>query len=361
MKALIVSAILLLAPGAVLAAEGPITEARQLAELKRYDDAVAVLNAAKAQRPDDAELRLTLARVLSWKGDYRAASAELAGLPGAEAATIRGNLAYYQSDFATAQARYTEALTIAPEFDEARDGLTRVAAARAAEGPKWQVDAGTEYSGFSGSDQPDWNQQSVQITRRFNANRSAAHLRLVRYSQFGLNDGEVELGLAGRLGDRVSVYASLAGSPDADFRPEGRMAAGGAVRMTKSVWLTFDGRRDRYAAARVTSAAWGMRYEPHDGWALSSRMIRVSPSDSDAQTGYDLRLDGTIREGLRFYAGLADAPETVAAVTIDTRSAFAGIAWDMTQITTLRAGYGRDDRENTYVRHGFHVTVSHRF
>lgn len=361
MRALILSAILALTPGAVLAAEGPIAEARQLAEQKRYDEAVAILRTAKAERPDDVEVRLTLSRVLSWKGDYRAASAELDGLSGAEAATIRGNLAYYQSDFGTARTRYADALTIAPDFDEARDGLARVATAQAAEGPKWQIDAGTEYSGFSGSNQPDWNQQSVQVTRRFNANRSAAHLRMVRYSQFGLNDGEVELGLAGRLNDRISAYAAIAGSPDADFRPEGRIAAGGALRVTKSLWLTFDGRHDRYAAAKVSSAAWGVRYEPREGWAVSSRMIRVEPSGSDAQTGYDLRLDGTIREGLRFYAGVADAPETVAAVTIDTRSAFAGIAWDMTQTTTLRAGYGRDDRENTYVRHGFHVTLSHRF
>ncbi|ESQ93484.1 hypothetical protein ABAC460_00010 [Asticcacaulis sp. AC460] len=361
MKALILSAVLALFPGAVMAAESPVTEARQLAEQKRYDEAVTLLRTAKTQHPEDVELRLALARVLSWKGDYRAASAELGGVTGAEAATIRGNLAYYQADFSTARTRYAEALTIAPDFDEARDGLNRVATAQAAEGPQWQVDAGTEYSGFSGSDQPDWNQQSVQVTRRFNANRSAAHLRMVRYSQFGLNDGEVEFGLAGRLGERFSAYAAIAGSPDADFRPEGRIAAGGAVRVTQSLSLTFDGRHDRYAAVKVSSAAWGVRYEPREGWAVSSRMIRVSPSGSDAQTGYDLRLDGTIREGLRFYAGVADAPETVAAVTIDTRSAFAGIAWDMTDTTTLRAGYGRDDRENTYVRHGFHVTLSQRF
>ena len=78
-------------------------------------------------------------------------------------------------------------------------------------------------------------------------------------------------------------------------------------------------------------------------------------------TGYDMRIDGKITDTLRAFAGFADAPETVAAVTIVTRSVFTGMAWDITPNTTLRTGYSRDDREDVYVRQGLNVTLSQRF
>jgi YaiO family outer membrane protein len=373
MRVFCLAAFMAVAPLAAQAAdETPIAAARALAEAKRYNEALNVLRAAQSAAPGDLDIGLATARVLSWKGDYRAAEAHLDQLPASaqrnpETLTVRGNLAYYQSDLTQAKAIYSEALAMAPDFVEARDGLQRVDAALAAQGdaPKWQADIGGEHSGFSNSAQPDWNQQFVQATRLINGGKRVLHLRLTHYDQFGLADTEAELGASARLSDRLDLYGAVGAASNADFRPESRFVFGGSYRAHQTswggVWLTFDGRHDRYSSLTVNSAALGIRVANTNGWAVSSRRIRVDQGIGEAITGYDVRVDGKITDTLRAFAGFADAPETVAAVTIVTRSIFTGLAWDVTPKTTLRAGYSRDDRENVYVRQGINVTLSQRF
>ena len=369
MRAFCLAAFMTLTPLAAHADDSPIASARALAEARRYDEALSVLRTAQAAAPNDIDLGLATARVLSWKGDYRAADAQLDQLPqsNAETLTIRGNLAYYRSDLVRAKAIYTAALAITPDFAEARDGLQRVDAALAEQGkaPRWQTDIGAEHSGFSNPALPDWNQQFVHVTRLMNGGKQAVHLRLTRYDQFGLNDGEAELGFAARLTDRLDVYGAAGVATEAAFRPESRFALGGAYRAHKGswggVWLTFDGRHDRYPAITVNSGALGVRVTGNNGLGIASRLIRVDQGDGNPMTGYDVRIDGQINDRLRVHAGFADAPETVAAITIVTRSIFAGVTWDINPKTTLRAGYGRDDRANTYVRQGLNVTLSRRF
>lgn len=369
MKLFCLAAVMACAPLAVHADDTPIATARALAEARRYDEALSVLRTAQAAAPADLDIRLATVRVLSWKGDYRTADAQLDQLPqrNAETLTLRGNLAYYRSDLVRARAIYAEALAITPDFVEARDGLQRVEAALAEQkkAPHWQADIGAEQSSFSNTALPDWNQQFAQVTRLLNGGKQAVHLRLTHYDQFGFDDSEAELGGAARLSERLDLYGAVGTAPDADFRPESRFAFGGSYRTHKTswggVWLTFDGRHDRYPTLTVNSGALGLRVAHNNGWAVSSRAIRVDQGSGNAMTGYDVRVDGKITESLRAFAGFADAPETVAAVTIVTRSVFAGVAWDMTPNTTLRAGYSRDDRQNVYVRQGFNVTLSQRF
>ncbi len=369
MRVFCLAALMACAPLAAHADDTPIATARALAEAKRYDEALSVLRTAQAAAPADLDIGLATARVLSWKGDYRAADAQLDRLPqgSAETLTIRGNLAYYRSDLVRARAIYTEALAITPDFVEARDGLKRVEAALAEQekAPRWQADIGAETSSFSNTALPDWSQQFVQVTRLLNGGKQAVHLRLTHYDQFGLDDNEAELGVAARLSERLDLYGAVGMASDADFRPESRFAFGGSYRAHKpswgGVWLTFDGRHDRYATVTVNSGALGVRVAHNNGWGVSSRLIRVDQGSGNAMTGYDVRVDGRITDNLRAFAGFADAPETVAAITVVTRSMFTGVAWDMTPKTTLRAGYSRDDRQNVYVRQGFNVTLSQRF
>jgi len=372
MKTALTLLALMLAPVPALAQADPVTEARGLAEARRYDEALAILRAARAAHPEDADLSLATARILSWKGDYRAAAAELDGLPPAmqanpEALSLRGNLAYYRADLRAAKVRYQAALASDPGFTEARDGLARVEKAEAADAaePHWQVDAGLEHSSFSPAVQPDWDQQAVVLTRFLDGGRRAVHVGVTRYHQFGLVNSDIEAGVAGRLSDGVSAYVTAGTSGEADFRPRYRLAAGGEARVAKSgwgaLWLGLDGRHDVYRSVTVNSASLAARLEPAEGWGVAARLIRVDSGTGPAMNGYSLRFDGRLSPKVGVYAGFADAPDTVAGVTIDTRSAFAGISWTVDDRTTLRAGYGRDDRENTYVRNGVSVSLSRRF
>ena len=97
------------------------------------------------------------------------------------------------------------------------------------------------------------------------------------------------------------------------------------------------------------------------GWSIAARVIALDPEDSERLYGKDFRLDGTLTDTFRFYAGYADVPETVAAVTVDTQTWFGGVTLDMTPEATLRLGYARDDRENSYIRQVVSASVSYRF
>jgi YaiO family outer membrane protein len=154
---------------------------------------------------------------------------------------------------------------------------------------------------------------------------------------------------------------------NADFRPEYFVAGGGALKITGMndkflpAWLTLDSRYDNYEDTRILTAKLGLRIEPLEGWSIAGRVIALDQEDAKRLYGKDFRVDGTITDTLRFYAGYADVPETVAAVTVDTQTLFGGITMDLTPETTLRIGYARDNRENSYIRQVINASISYRF
>lgn len=233
--------------------------------------------------------------------------------------------------------------------------------------PKWQADTGLQLSDFSRSAQPDWNQEFTQLTRFFNGRKTALHGKITRYDQFSNIDSEYEIGVDQVFAPRFNGYLYVAAAPDADFRPEWKAMGGGSVRLDNPawqwwpVWMTLDGRYEDYNNTEATTLNPGLRIEPADRWAIAARAISIKQPDEKRVYGFDLRLDGKIAEDLRFYAGYADAPETVAGITVDTQTYFTGIAYDITPAHTLRLGYTHDDRENSYIRQVFDVSLSYSF
>jgi YaiO family outer membrane protein len=228
----------------------------------------------------------------------------------------------------------------------------------------WQLDSGIQYSSFARVPQESWNQEFLQVTHFFNGRGTAVHGKATRYEQFGVTDAEYELGVDQRFSPSTYGHLYISGSPDPFFRPEWRVEAGGGYRVSQGgipAWFTLDARHDSYPTLEVTTLNPGVRIEPFDNWSLSGRLITVSQPNASTIYGWDARLDGQIREGLRFYAGYADAPETVAAVTVQTRTVFGGLAYDLSPACTLRFGYARDDRENSYIRNVFDAGITYRF
>jgi YaiO family outer membrane protein len=375
--------VVMLAPAAfALNTMGTVAESRKLAEQKKYGAALELLKKALAESPEDGELMLARIRVLDWAGKYREAEAALNALPQAQqtnpdAMLLRGSVAYHQGHFATAEKHYAAILTQHPDYQDARDGLlraqkatraARVAAAKPAAAQEaflpWQVDTGLELSQFSRRSQTNWNQEFLQLTHFLDARKTALHGKLTRYDQFNARDAEVELGADHQFSPTVNGYAALSLVSHANFRPRNRVAGGGAMRVmdsTTPLWATIDARYDTYADTRVLNLNPGLKLDVADGWSVAGRRIIVDQSSERKAYGWDGRLDGTVTDGLRFYAGYASAPDTVAGVTVDTTTWFGGAAYDVTPVNTLRVGYARDDRQNSYIRDIYNASISYRF
>jgi YaiO family outer membrane protein len=386
--------VLILLSTATLAFAMPVEEAleqsRTLSAERKYEEALALLENAQAEHPNDEELQFAIIRVLSWQGNYDAAEKKIQELDKKHAANadlllLRASLAAYRKDYVQAEALYREILAKTPDYEDAKTGLERTLNAQisnvqtsqaqiskaqiSADDPifDWQADFGFEFSEFSRVDQTNWNQELLQLTRFLDSRKTAIHGKITRYDQFGATDVEYEAGIDHAFSDKLNLYASGTISMNADFRPEYFVAGGGALKITGMndkflpAWLTLDSRYDNYEDTRILTAKLGLRIEPLEGWSIAGRVIALDQEDAKRLYGKDFRVDGTITDTLRFYAGYADVPETVAAVTVDTQTLFGGITMDLTPETTLRIGYARDNRENSYIRQVINASISYRF
>jgi YaiO family outer membrane protein len=343
---------------------------------QKYAESLSLLETAEESYPDDVEINFSIIRTLMWKGSYSAAEERLSALDkrheaNADVQLLRANLAYYRKDYIASEAIYKTILISHPEYEDAKMGLERTRKALA-DPPltipyRWQADVGYEHSGFSRRPQPNWKQEFLQLTHFLDNEKTAAHGKITRYDQFTNIDTEFEVGVDHVFAGYLNAYAYGAIAPEADFRPESRMAGGGAIKVLNKadgwipIWLTLDSRYDHYDSVNITNMNPGLRIEPLAGWSLAVRKISVDADNAKRVYGEDYRLDGTITGRLRFYAGYADAPETVAAITVNTQTYFGGIAFDMTPESTLRLGYTHDDRENSFIRKVINASVSYKF
>ncbi len=409
--AFLASCLLAVSSGEAIAEDSSyvLYRSKMLAAAKRYDEAVDYLREAQTRFPDDIEIKLALARNLSWKGDDKTAAGVLASLDEGNPDTLllKANLEFHNGHFSKAEALYRKIVRLYPGYQDAEEGLQRAIDAQKAveqerrqktdikrlraerarnareQGERekaerelfvasipepqpfaWQVDAGVQISSFSRVPQPNWNQEFLQVTHFLSNRETAIHGKATRYEQFNSVDQEYEFGLDHRFSTSFYGHLYVSGSPDPAFRPEWRVDAGGGYLLMQEkmpLWFTLDARYDSYPTIDVETINPGLRIEPFDNWSLAGRLITVSQQNAATIYGWDVRLDGQIREGTRFYIGYADAPETVAAVTVQTKTFFSGLAYDLSPACTLHFGYAHDDRENSYIRNVFDAGLTYRF
>lgn len=345
--------------------------ARRDAGEARFSDALLHLDTLLAAEPGHFEARLFRARIHSWQGRYGTAHRELAALaaerPGdAEVGLAQAYLLYYQTRIEEAWIAFRTLVAAHPGNGDAREGLERVRRARAVPERPWRLDAGGEYSVFTGREQPAWSQAFLQAGRTVNRAGTMPYARFEYWRQFEQNDAALEAGVAHRFSDKFHAVLSAAWNPDADFKPEWRLAGDAGLRLYGptgpgwGAWLLAGAWYDVYAATDIVRVSPGLRVERGPFWAVTGRLARVDESGQEALYGWSGRLDGPLPGGLRFYGGYGDAPETVAARTVATRTVFAGTYLPWGSSRTLTFGYTRDDRENTYIRHAFNASVSQR-
>jgi YaiO family outer membrane protein len=325
----------------------------------------------------EARLAGDHARAIEWLRS--AAAAE----PANADARLQLGLALMAADrLDEAEAAFRETLRLAPAYDDARIGLARlarrrgdVAAARAelervnaANGeaaalraelgqgdpgsPRlpspWQIDLDASYSAV-GSGASDWREGSVQLRRQASESTAIA-VRIEHSRRFGLDDTYGEARLDRRLAGGGNFYLSVGATPDADFRPRWQAGAGIAARVRggpSATVLTLDARQARYRSGDIQTLSPGIEQYFGGGrfWA-TGRLINIFDEAGRHRLGWLGRGDAQLREDLRIYAGLADAPDTSEGVVVDTFSLFGGLSWDVSRRVTLRLSAAREDRES---------------
>ena len=278
----------------------------------RLDDAEAAFRTTLELAPDYTDARIGLSRVAQRRGDGRAALAELAPV-------AAGNI----------------------EADALRGQL------RAAQASRWQADVDLGYSDLQGG-RPSWREGSLLIGYR--AESGTAVSGLLEYSErFNRADLYGEARVEQRLSDAASIYAAFGATPNADFRPRWQLSAGGAFKIRSGqnpTLLTLEARQARYRPGSIQTVSPGIEQYIAGGKAwLTARLINVFDENGRHSHGWLGRGDLMASERLRLFAGAADAPDTSEGVVVDTFSIFGGVAYQMRGGTTFRLSLAHEDRE----------------
>jgi YaiO family outer membrane protein len=371
-----------------------------LAYQDRNPEALARLRRARDLDPANDDVRLGLARVLGWSGQTDAAEREvsvvLARRPGnSEARILKARFAYYQGRLAEAEETLGGVLEREPEKLEALElmGDVKMAAGQTpmahdfyrraldiapnspAIGRKleqsrpmpWRFDTGYSYSNFSRENRDDWHEGFVQL--RYEPSSGTGLLGRVQVSQrFDEEDVLLAAGADHRLSEWLSGYLLFGITPDADFLENWLISGGASVRLWSQLGdlgatvLTLDAKRSNYDTGDVDTISPGLQQYLYAGriW-LTGRWINTFNEDNDWTTGWLAKLDWRASEAFLFNVGAADAGETVAGETVDTRSYFLGVVVGLPAGLGLRFDYLYEDREDSYIRHVFALGLTQRF
>lgn len=294
----------------------------------RHDAAIEGSRRVLAMRPEDVDARLNLALALMAAGRLDEAEAEL--------------------DIVLSQT---------PDYADARIARDRVTRLRRAEA-NWRFDVSSGYSDLSQGLEP-WRETTMSLSRRMAGGSISGAIE--HAERFDRTDTYVEARLDRPVG-RGAVYGALGGAPDADFRPEIALKAGGQMPVGAQGWaVTVDAGLARYAVGTVTTLQPGLEYSTPDGrLVLGGRWISVRDEQDAYRSGYSLRAVLAISPSTRLRAGFADAPESSDGATVDVRSANLGMEVDVTDRLTLRLNGVREER-SAYDRNDISLGFGVRF
>lgn len=290
-----------------------------------------------------------------------------------------------------AEGAFRRTLELAPAYADARIGLARVeqrrgnaAAALAALEPvdptsaeaaelrqrisagaseaKWRLDIDGSYSAID--EQADWREGSIRLAHRASAaTLVSGGVEISR--RFGLRDVYGEMRVDHRFSQALSGYVLAGATPNADFRPEWQIGAGGSVRVAAGAnptVLTLDARQARYSAGDIQTLNPGVEQYVMNGRAwLSARWINLFDEDGEHRGGWLVRGDWMTTPRLRLFLGASDAPDVTEGVVTDTFSLFGGLSYDVGDDMVLRASLAHEDRSGGADRLQFGLGAGWKF
>jgi YaiO family outer membrane protein len=296
--------------------------------LGRLGEAEAAFRRVLALAPDYDDARLGLARVAQRRGDPAAASAELdqLGADRAEAVELR----------------------------------RQIAAAAAAVPWRWRIDLDGSYSGVDRL--ADWQTVSVTVQHRPEADTTIA-LTADAARRFNRTDVYLEARVDHRVAPGANAYLLFGGAPDAHYRPIRQLGAGGVVRVHGGPYATvlqLDLAQADYPTGHVRTVTPGMeQYLDGNTW-VTVQWINIWDRFRHA-SGWLVRGDVMPSDGLRLFAGLANAPDLDSGVAIQTSSLFGGVSFDVGNRITLRLSYAHEYPRGPADRDTLSLGMGYRF
>lgn len=286
-----------------------------------------------------------------------------------------------------AQAAFLRALEAAPDYDDAKFGLARLAyragdaraaqawldrmsAARAgdpevislrramAAAPRaqWRWDAFLAYSSLS-NDLAPWRDASLAVTRR--SGRSSVGVTIERAQRFGASDvfGELRYSREFRAG---TWGLAAGGASGAHFRPEAALRFEYATREDRAVAFGAALTLARYRVGQVDQLALRASRRVAQPLQLSITGILVRDETDQMRSGYGAGAVWSVNRWMVIDAAWVDAPESSEGVTIDVRSASVGVAADIRPNLRVRLGLTREERD-AFDRSEFALSVTRTF
>lgn len=339
----------------------------QARQAGRTAEAIAAFDLLSKQRPKDPDVWLNLG--LSRMAAQRYAEADRAfettlGLaPDYRDARIAyARSALFAGRPELARRRLAPLLAAAPDDAEAKGLSQQIAATLAMPGePTWRLDVAYARSGLT-KDLGHWSSATIALSKRIDPDTTLGG-SIEHTERFGVSDTYAEALVARRFSSRLDGFVAVGGAPDADYRPELSIRAGGSVGLLsegdRRVRLGLDAVWSRYAVGEVKSL------QPYLTLAagpvsLTARSINTEDERGKHQSGYTLGGEWSATERLRLRLGYADAPESADGNTVPVEAVSGGIAYDLTPRWTVQV-VGAHEKRTAYDRDEVGVAVTHRF
>jgi YaiO family outer membrane protein len=343
-----------------------------LTPLKRFDEAERAFRYAVELAPDYLDARIGLARIALYGGRFAEAQSAVRKVLEMRADYEDARELAMQIDRAISDA--AKSLRLEQQRAKARRETTvRRAPIKpepepdaAVQGHRWRVDADGGWSRLTGGRQ-DWLEASGRLSYSvFPGTNLSAAIEAAR------RNGLIDTYLEGRVDHRVAPdifgYILFGATPNANFFPQYRLGGGTAIRLFQrkgviaATVLTLDAKYSEYVVGPVRNVTPGIEQYFFDGrlW-LSAKWINTVAETGAYLQGYLVRADLILRDDLRLFFGYADAPETSEGRTVETRSIFGGVIYEINPITTLRLSAAFERRPNLFDRTLLSIGVSRKF
>jgi YaiO family outer membrane protein len=208
----------------------------------------------------------------------------------------------------------------------------------------------------------DWREGSIALSRAF-AHGWAGAVRIEALERFGRDDLYAEVRFDRAL-EAASYYTAAGGAPDADFRPQAALKAGGEIALGRSadgVRLLIDGDASRFASGDVMALKLGLAtHAATERWRHEARAIAVSEPGGPVLTGFALQTQAPLGGRTSLRVGYADAPETSEGVVVRVRGAHAGVVFDVADRWLVQVSGAHEDR-GAYTRSEIGLGAALRF
>jgi len=344
-------------------------EIQSLITTKSFAQALNLMGLKPISEQNSFDHRFLKGRILSWKGDYTQGRNVLSALktdyPGNDDINFAlGNLEYYQGNLKAAESIFAGILDRNPNYSDVATALDNVRKAkRSNRAYNWRIDGGIGQSSFDESNLENWNNQFLRI--EYAPGDIAYHAKVQNYKRFGSNNVQFEGGLASAKRGNWDWGVAAGFTPEAVFRPEshygGRVGRKFKLENGPTVVATLNYRYDRYTDAKIHNITPEVTAYFQNGARLTGRMINTVQSEESDQTGWLVNGSYPVADKWRLNAGIAQAPETVSGLVVNTKSVFGGVSYAVSPQLELHVNVTRDNREDTYIRNAVNVGFTQKF